>query len=242
MSTSSSRGPLPVPPSPSLRRSSPRFCRLPMRKFRRRRRSIFPAERGRRCFPVGAGGRRTGDEVCANWAGRKAKAKRERILKTQLAREREAVAAAVGQFTRERSAYYQKLEGEVVQTGVGDSASDPAPGSAGRSPAAHGHRAGCTGENRRRNRRRCSDFIPQNSSDWRRYLGSHIEPGDLPEIVEDPAIAPDRCEIRNLDGDSGTRAGSAVQRNRTRLDGLAGGAAAGELDDQSFALPLLCAS
>jgi flagellar biosynthesis/type III secretory pathway protein FliH len=41
---------------------------------------------------------------------------------------------------------------------------------------------------------------PQQAAEWRQYLAAHLDPGDLPEIVEDPALAPRQCVLRTSMG------------------------------------------
>ena len=41
---------------------------------------------------------------------------------------------------------------------------------------------------------------PHNADGWRRYFSLHLDPADLPEIVEDAAIAPDRCILETSMG------------------------------------------
>jgi flagellar assembly protein FliH len=117
----------------------------------------------------------------------------------QLARERAAVAQALTDFTRERAGYYQKIEGEVVQLalsiarkvvhreaqvdplllmGIVRVALERIEGATGVVLAVHAERA----------------------AEWHRYLASRLDRGDLPEIVEDPALAPDECELRTSMG------------------------------------------
>jgi flagellar assembly protein FliH len=50
---------------------------------------------------------------------------------------------------------------------------------------------------------------PEQAADWRRYLASCIDPGDLPEIAEDPAMAAEQCELRTSLGTA--RLGLEVQ-------------------------------
>lgn len=199
MSTSPSRGPLPVSPSPSLRENQPEVLPFAYEEV--------PGGAGNQFSPLSAAddafrsAREVGErETRLRELGRQEGESQARAhFETQLAREREAVAAAVGQFTRERSAYYQKLEGEVVKLALGiarqilhrEAQVDPLL-LTGIVRVALEKIEGATAV--------VVAIHPQNSSDWRRYLGSHIEPGDLPEIVEDPAIAPDRCEIRTSMG------------------------------------------
>jgi flagellar biosynthesis/type III secretory pathway protein FliH len=41
---------------------------------------------------------------------------------------------------------------------------------------------------------------PQRSAEWRRYLASFMDPKNLPEVVDDPALAVERCELRTSMG------------------------------------------
>lgn len=117
----------------------------------------------------------------------------------QLARARAAVTAAISGFAHERATYYQKLEEEVVKLALRiarqilhrEAQVDPLL-LMGIVRVALEKIEGATGV--------VLGVPPQTSSDWRRYLASHMEPGELPEIVEDPAIAADRCAIRTSMG------------------------------------------
>jgi flagellar assembly protein FliH len=116
-----------------------------------------------------------------------------------LGRERAAIATALSDFVRERAAYYLKIEAEAVQLalsiarkilhreaqvdplllrGIVRVALEQVEGATGVVLAVH----------------------PQQSGDWRQYLASHMEAKDVPEIVEDPALAAERCELRTSMG------------------------------------------
>jgi flagellar assembly protein FliH len=116
-----------------------------------------------------------------------------------LARERAAVAQALADFTRERAAYYQKIEEEAVRLalsvarkvlhreaqvdplllmGIVRVALERIEGAAGVVLAVH----------------------PQQAAAWRSYLTSSMSKGELPEIVEDPAMAIEQCELRTSMG------------------------------------------
>jgi flagellar assembly protein FliH len=41
---------------------------------------------------------------------------------------------------------------------------------------------------------------PRNADDWRHYFAMHLNPSAVPEIVEDPSIAPDRCILETAMG------------------------------------------
>jgi len=117
----------------------------------------------------------------------------------QLALARAGVAAAISEFARERGAYYQKLEEEVVKLALGiarqilhrEAQMDPLL-LAGIVRVALEKIEGATGVTLLVN--------PGNAADWRHYLSTRMEPADLPEIVEDSAIEPDRCTIRTAMG------------------------------------------
>jgi flagellar assembly protein FliH len=117
----------------------------------------------------------------------------------QLACERSAVAGALAEFARERAAYYQKIEAEAVQLalsiarkvlhreaqvdplllmGIVRVALERIEGATGAVLAVHSQRA----------------------AEWRTYLAAHMDARDLPEIVEDAAMALEQCELRTSMG------------------------------------------
>lgn len=124
-----------------------------------------------------------------------ARAKFEELL----VRERSSVAKALTDFARERAGYYQKIEEEAVQLalsiarkvlhreaqvdplllmGIARVALEKIEGATGVVLAVH----------------------PQQAAEWRRYLAGCMEPGALREIVEDPALAIERCQLRTSMG------------------------------------------
>jgi flagellar assembly protein FliH len=117
----------------------------------------------------------------------------------QLAMERGNLAEALAHFTRDRAAYYQKVEAEVVQLALSiarkilhrEAQVDPLL-LAGIARVALEKIEGATGV--------VLLVHPQQASDWRRYLAVHLEPGDLPEIIEDPALEPERCVLQTSMG------------------------------------------
>lgn len=117
----------------------------------------------------------------------------------QLGAERGAIAKALVDFSRERGAYYQKLEEETVKLalaiarkvihreaqvdplllmGIVRVALERIEGASGVVLLVH----------------------PKQADEWRRYLASRMEPGDLPEIVEDAALGPQQCVLRTAMG------------------------------------------
>jgi len=117
----------------------------------------------------------------------------------QLGRERAAVAAALAEFTRDRAAYYAKIESEVVQLALSmarkilhrEAQVDPML-LAGIARVALEKIEGATG---------VTLFVsPQQAADWRKHLALRMEPADLPEIVEDVSLEPERCRLRTSMG------------------------------------------
>jgi flagellar assembly protein FliH len=123
----------------------------------------------------------------------------EKLFTERLARERDSLASALAQFTRDRGAYFEKVESEVVQLALSiarkilhrEAQLDPML-LAGIVRVALEKIDGATGVVLR--------IHPQNAQDWRRYLATHLEPADVPEIVEDPAQPPDRCMLETSMG------------------------------------------
>jgi flagellar assembly protein FliH len=117
----------------------------------------------------------------------------------QLARERAAITAAIAEFARERAVYYQKIEPEVVQLALSiarkilhrEAQVDPLL-LMGVVRVALEQIEGVTGV--------VLAVHPQRAAEWRRYLASFMDPKNLPEIVDDPALAAERCELRTSMG------------------------------------------
>jgi flagellar assembly protein FliH len=126
-------------------------------------------------------------------------AEARKTFEEQLTQQRTGVAAALAQFTRERAQYFQKIEGEVVQLALSiarkilhrEAQIDPLL-LAGIVRVALETIDGATGVVLR--------IHPQNAADWRRYLASHLQPSDVPEIVEDSSQPPDRCTLETSMG------------------------------------------
>ena len=122
-----------------------------------------------------------------------------KAFEEQITRERASLSAALAQFTRDRADYFQKVEAEVVQLALSiarrilhrESQIDPLL-LAGIVRVALEKIDGATGVTLRIN--------PQNAADWRRYLTMHLDPADLPEIVEDSAQPLDSCILQTSMG------------------------------------------
>jgi flagellar assembly protein FliH len=117
----------------------------------------------------------------------------------QLAAERSTLAKALANFSRERAAYYRRIEEEAVQLALAiarkvihrEAQVDPGL-LMGIVRVALERIEGATGV--------ALLVHPQQAAEWRQYLAAHLDPGDLPEIVEDPALAPRQCVLRTSMG------------------------------------------
>jgi flagellar assembly protein FliH len=159
---------------------------------------------GQRDFPrTDSGGESASDLSALAQArenGRQAGEHEARVrFEEQLSRERAAVAKALADFSRERAAYYQKIEEEAVRLALSiarkvlhrEAQVDPLL-LMGIVRVALERIEGATGV--------VLAVHPQAAADWRSYLALRMDPGDLPEIVEDAAMALGQCELRTSMG------------------------------------------
>lgn len=117
----------------------------------------------------------------------------------QLSRERVAIAAAIEQFRQDRTQYYEKVEQEVVQLALAiarkilhrEAQLDPML-MAGLVRVALEKIEAATGV--------VVSVNPQLAAEWRHYFSLHMDPGDIPEILEDPALDPGRCVLQTSMG------------------------------------------
>jgi|SRR5271165_636501 len=126
---------------------------------------------------------------------------REALVKFEegLTGERLAVARALADFSRERAAYYQKIEKEAVQLALSiarkvlhrEAQVDPLL-LMGIVRVALERIEGATAV--------VLAVHPERAADWRSYLAARMDAGDLPEIVEDPAMGHEQCELRTAMG------------------------------------------
>jgi flagellar assembly protein FliH len=116
-----------------------------------------------------------------------------------LAAERAAVAQALKDFAQERAAYYEKVEEEAVRLAMSiarkvlhrEAQVDPLL-LMGIVRVALERIEGATGVALMVN--------PQQAADWRRYLAAHLDPGELPEVTEDPSLQAEQCVLRTSMG------------------------------------------
>jgi len=136
-------------------------------------------------------------------------AEARKIFEEQLARERSQLAEMLKQFTRDRAAYFEKIESEVVQLALSiarkilhrEAQLDPLL-LAGIVRVALEQIEGATGVTLR--------LHPEKADDWRRYFSLHVDPADLPSIVEDASLPLEQCTLT-------TSMGTASLRIETQL-------------------------
>ncbi|HEY4903608.1 MAG TPA: FliH/SctL family protein [Candidatus Sulfotelmatobacter sp.] len=139
-------------------------------------------------------------EMRARVLGREeGQAEARKTWEEQLTKERAMLGTALTQFAQDRTLYYQNVETEVVQLALSiachilhrEAQIDPLL-LAGVVRVALEKIEKATGVTLR--------IHPHNAADWRRFFAVHLDPANVPEIVEDSAIAPDRCILETSMG------------------------------------------
>lgn len=123
----------------------------------------------------------------------------QEILAEQIASERAGMAAAIAQFKAERSAYFEKVEAEVVQLALAiarkilhrESQVDPLL-LAGIVKVAMEQIEGATEVSLR--------VHPQRSAEWRALMSKQMDAAKIPKIIEDPSQAIDGCRLETSMG------------------------------------------
>jgi flagellar assembly protein FliH len=151
--------------------------------------------------PEAAAARDTGArEAQALAQGRQeGEAEARRHFEEQLARERAAVAAGLGQFALDRKHYFHDVEAQIVQLALSmarkilhrEAQVDPLL-LAGIVRVALEQIDGATRVRLR--------VHPQNSAEWTRYLATQLQASDFPEIVEDASQSPTECTLETSMG------------------------------------------
>lgn len=117
----------------------------------------------------------------------------------QIARERSGVAKALDAFARERAEYYLKIETEAVQLALSiarkvlhrEAQTDPLL-LMGVVRVALEQMQGATEVT--------LAVHPQRAEEWRKYADAQMEGSTRPQVVADPALALDQCELRTSMG------------------------------------------
>lgn len=148
-------------------------------------------------------------EAAAREAGRKeGEAQARAAFDQHLAEIREQIRTALQDFANQRSTYYQQVEAEVVQLALGiarkilrrEAQLDPLL-LAGMVRVALEKLESGTKVSVRVN--------PHQVSECRAFFAQHMEPRDVPEVVEDPSLAMDHCLLQTSLGT--TELGPEVQ-------------------------------
>jgi len=121
------------------------------------------------------------------------------MFEEQLTRERSQLAEMLKQFPRDRAAYFEKIESEIVQLALSiarrilhrEAQMDPLL-LAGIVRVALEKIDGATGVT--------VHLHPQKAEDWRRFFSLHLDPANRPAIVEDPSVPLDQCTLETSMG------------------------------------------
>jgi len=132
-------------------------------------------------------------------ARREALAEAQKTFEERLSKERASLAAALDQFSRDRVLYFEKVELQVLQLALGiarkilhrESQIDPM-------VLAAIVRVELDQINDAT--RVLLRLHPRNVEEWRKYLASHVDPANVPEIVEDSSQPLNECLLETSMG------------------------------------------
>jgi flagellar assembly protein FliH len=127
----------------------------------------------------------------------------------QLGRARSGVAEALAGFRRDRAAYFETVEGEVVQLAL-SIAAKIMHREAQIDPLLLAGMVRVALEKIERGTGIVLRVHPEKAFEWRGYFAAHMPPEDNPEIVEDAALGMDECILQ-------TAAGTAVLGTEVQL-------------------------
>lgn len=148
-------------------------------------------------------------EATAREAGRQeGETKAQAAFDAHLARLRQDVAVALADFARERAAYYQQVEGEVVRLAL-SIARKILHREAQVDPLLLAGMVRVALERIESGTKVVVRVHPQQVSECRGYFARHMEPHAVPEVVEDSALEMDRCVLETVLGT--TELGTEVQ-------------------------------
>jgi flagellar assembly protein FliH len=126
-------------------------------------------------------------------------AEAQAIFEQQLGRERDNLASALAGFSRDRAEYFRKVEGEVVTLALAI-ARKILHREAQVDPLLLAGVVRVTLEKIDAATEIVLRLHPAHAAEWKQYLALHLEPGQQPEIVEDPALALDTCVLQTSMG------------------------------------------
>jgi len=117
------------------------------------------------------------------------------VFSAELTKIRESLRAALTDFAGERAVYFHQVEGEIVQLALNiarhilhrEAQVDPL------LLAGLAHVA-------LKKIEKATDVVvrvhPQNAADWKSYFAQQMNAPDVPSLIEDPALEPDRCVVQ----------------------------------------------
>lgn len=148
-------------------------------------------------------------EAAARQAGRQeGEASARAVFDLHLAELREQIRAALQDFSIQRTTYYQQVEAEVVQLAL-NIARKILRREAQIDPLLLAGMVRVALEKLESGTRVSVRVNPHQVSECRAYFAQHMEPGDVPEVVEDPSLAVDHCLLQT--GLGTTELGPEVQ-------------------------------
>jgi len=139
-------------------------------------------------------------EAQAREQGRQAgEAKVRAEMEREIASLRAQVAAALAGFAQERAAYYGQVEREVVQLAL-SIARKVLHREAQVDPLLLAGIVRVALEQLGSGTEVLVRVHPAQAQSWKAYLAQALDPRNLPQVVEDPALEPDRCVLQTLLG------------------------------------------
>ncbi len=139
-------------------------------------------------------------EQAARDAGRMEGAGQMReVLASEATQLRDSIPQALIEFARERKSYYDRVEGEVVQLALAiarkilhrESQLDPLLLAGIVRVALEKIDSGT---------RITLRVDPQHATEWRTYFAQHVQPEQIPEVLEDRTLEPGRCVLETSIG------------------------------------------
>lgn len=134
------------------------------------------------------------EEGVLNLARQQGEAAAQAVFEAQLVIVRNSVLEALQDFAQQRAHYYKQVEAEIVQLALSiarkilhrEAQVDPLLLAGIVRVALDQIESGT---------RVAVRVNPQQATECRDYFARHMEPRDLPEVVEDPQLEPDRCSL-----------------------------------------------
>jgi flagellar assembly protein FliH len=130
---------------------------------------------------------------------REGESKAREIFVEQLSREHEFLRSAISNFAQERSAYFDKVEAEVVQLALA-LARKVLHREAQVDPLLLAGIVRVAMEKLQANTEVVVRTNPKCAAEWREYFTRHLEARDVPEVIEDASLDGQRCVLQTALG------------------------------------------